>query len=354
VSVGVFDDALLGGLFGDEEVAGAFAAEATLERYRAFEAALTRALAAEGLIDDAAAEAILAGCASFRPDVAAIAAATARDGVPVPEYVRQLRAHVGDPHAAALHLGATSQDLVDTALVQALDDVNAILAGRLRAVDAALDTLTERFGAAPLMGRTRMQAAVSITVGDRVAAWRAPLPWHLDRLAGLSPRLHALQFGGAVGTRHALGDRGEAVAARLAEALGFAHAPKAWHAERDGIAEYGAWLSLVTGSLGKIGQDVALMAQQGLDEIALADGGSSSAMPHKRNPVQAELLVTLARFNATQLAGLHHALVHEQERSGAAWAVEWMLLPPMCVATGTALATAQAMFGSVERLGAPA
>lgn len=161
MAVGVFEDPLLGGLFGDDEVAGAFAAEATLERYRAFEAALTRALAAEGLIDDAAAEAILAGCASFRPDVAAI------------------------------------------------------------------DTLTERFGAAPLMGRTRMQAAVSITVGDRIAAWRAPLPRHLDRLAGLSPRLHALQFGGAVGTRHALGDRGEAVAARLAEALGFAHAPRA-------------------------------------------------------------------------------------------------------------------------------
>jgi len=96
------------------------------------------------------------------------------------------------------------------------------------------------------------------------------------------------------------------------------------------------------------------MAQQGLDEIALADGGSSSAMPHKRNPVQAELLVTLARFNATQLAGLHHALVHEQERSGAAWALEWMLLPQMCVATGCALCTARALLGSVERLGAPA
>ncbi len=98
----------------------------------------------------------------------------------------------------------------------------------------------------------------------------------------------------------------------LAEELGLGDAPQ-WHSQRDRIAELASWLSLVTGSLGKFGQDVALMAQAG-DEIKLSGGGGSSAMPHKQNPVAAELLVTLARFNAVQLSGIHQAL---DPRAGA-------------------------------------
>ena len=122
---------------------------------------------------------------------------------------------------------------------------------------------------------------------------------------------------------------------------------------REGIADYANLLSLVTGSLGKMGQDVALMAQQGLDEITLTGGGGSSAMPHKQNPVSAELLVTLARFNAVQLSALHLAMVHEQERSGSAWTLEWMVLPQMLAATARALAVAQDMTQRITRIGTP-
>jgi 3-carboxy-cis,cis-muconate cycloisomerase len=125
------------------------------------------------------------------------------------------------------------------------------------------------------------------------------------------------------------------------------------HAARDHIARLGGWLSEVTGALGKIGQDVALMAQNEIAEIALSGGGGSSAMAHKQNPVLAELLVSLARFNAVQVSGLHQALVHEQERSGAAWTLEWMVLPQMLNATGTALLHANALLGGVERMGSP-
>jgi 3-carboxy-cis,cis-muconate cycloisomerase len=113
------------------------------------------------------------------------------------------------------------------------------------------------------------------------------------------------------------------------------------------MAALAAWLSLVTGSLGKMGQDVALAAQSELGEIRLAGGGGSSAMPHKVNPVGAEALVTLARFNATLLAGMHQSLVHENERSGAAWTLEWMLLPQMLMACAAALRHAQALVGQV-------
>ena len=116
------------------------------------------------------------------------------------------------------------------------------------------------------------------------------------------------------------------------------------------LADFAGWLSLVTGSLGKFGQDVALMAQAG-DEIELSGGGGSSAMPHKQNPVEAEVLVTLARFNAAQLSGMHQALVHEQERSGAAWTLEWLILPQMVVATAAALRLAGELAGQIESLG---
>ena len=93
------------------------------------------------------------------------------------------------------------------------------------------------------------------------------------------------------------------------------------------------------------------MALQGIDESVLEAGGGSSAMPHKSNPILAELLVTLARFNATQAAGLHHSLVHEQERSGAAWMLEWMILPSMSLATGRALTAATSLINSISDIG---
>jgi 3-carboxy-cis,cis-muconate cycloisomerase len=132
--------------------------------------------------------------------------------------------------------------------------------------------------------------------------------------------------------------------------LGLANVPQ-WHSQRDRIMDLAALLSGISGSLGKIGQDVVLMADRG-DEIALAGGGSSSAMPHKQNPVAAEGLVALARFNAAQLGGLAQAAVHEQERSGAAWTLEWLFLPQMVVASGAALSPGRYdLVSSVRRLG---
>lgn len=353
MSVSVFEHGWLKSLFGDDEVAAPFALNQLKAHVMAFEVALTRALGQSGAIDPEAVARIVDKCQTFTFKDSAISEATERDGVPVPEIVRQLKAHVGEPDARFVHLGATSQDVVDTALVLTLGVVNGMLEARFRAVVDALEWLISDHGTNPLMGRTRMRAALPITVADRVVTWRDPLVRHLDRLNDIRPRLMVLQFGGAVGTRDRLGDKGDAVARAIADDLGLGHADKCWHAMRDGLADYASWLSLVTGSIGKMGADVALMAQGGIDEIALSGGGTSSAMPHKQNPVKAELLVALARFNAVQLSGMHHALIHEQERSGAAWSLEWMILPQMVVATGAALKTATALISSIERIGAP-
>ena len=199
------------------------------------------------------------------------------------------------------------------------------------------------------MGRTRMQAAVPITARDRIEAWRGPLSRHRQRLDVLRQNFPVVQFGGAAGTLDKLGDKGPAVRKQLAAILGLKDLPQ-WHNQRDMIVDFADLLSQVSGSLGKIGQDISLLAQEG-DEIALEGGGKSSAMPHKQNPVLAELLVMLARYNATQISGMHQALVHEQERSGAAWTLEWMILPLMVTATVTALRSGTTLLGSITGLG---
>lgn len=349
MTVSPFDHPYLSGLLGDEEVAALFSAAAELEAMLAFEVALSKAEAAEGLIPTDAARAIAEAAHRFSPDVASLREATKRDGVVVSDFVRQLRAAVGEPHGKHVHFGATSQDVVDSGMMLRLAGVLPIFEDRLAALVASLENLAADFGHRPLMGRTRMQAAIPITVSDRLDTWRSPLERHAAQLKRFSTEGLAVQFGGAAGTLDKLGDKAPAVRAALARDLGLADTPQ-WQSQRERIVELGSLLTAITGSLGKTGQDIALMAERG-DEIALSGGGCSSVMPHKQNPVAAEVLVTLARFNAAQLGGLAQAAVHEQERSGAAWTLEWLILPQMVVACGAALRLAGGLLSSIRRLG---
>jgi 3-carboxy-cis,cis-muconate cycloisomerase len=342
MTVSAFDHPILSALVGDDEIAAAFSAEADIRAMLAFEAALAEAEATAGLISKDAAARIAATCADFSPDLAALAKGAAQDGVVAPALVKLLRQAAGEPHGRDVHRGATSQDVVDTSLVLRLKPVVATLRARLDGLIAALAALESEQGATALMGRTRMQRALPVRAADKLRTWREPLQRHRHRLDALTPRLLVVQFGGAVGARDGLDGKGDAIAAELARRLGLHDGP-CWHVERDALAEFAAWLSLVCGTLGKIGQDVALMAQNEIGEIKLAEGGGSSAMPHKSNPVRAEVLVALARFTAALLGAEHQALIHENERSGAAWTLEWLTLPQMVVATGAALRYAAAM-----------
>lgn len=339
-------------LFADSAVASLFDTDATLGAIHRYEVALTRALGDTGAAPAEAVQAALAALDGFRPDMAMLTEAVRSDGMAVPGYMRQLKAAAGPNAKPALHINATSQDVLDTGLALALRALSDLLAPRLVAVIAALDALEAEHGAAPLMGRTWMQAALPVTVGHRVSAWRQPLRRHLERLSPLRCEVELLSYAGPVGLRG--GAKGDEIAAHMASALGLGVAERGSHSARDWVVAYGNWLVLVSGALGKIGQDVALMVQQGVDEISLSGGGASSAMPHKQNPVLAGILVALARFTATQQAGLAQALVHEQERSGSAWALEWMILPLMAEATGTALTHAVDLLGRITRIGDPA
>lgn len=344
-----FDHPYLSGLLGDEEISAFFSAEADIRAMLSFEAALAQAQAEHGIFSRETAARIAETCTTFQPDVLALRHAVATDGVVIPELVRQLRKATGGEAAEKVHFGATSQDVIDTSLMLRLNAVCVILSDRLSQLLGSFDDLGHRFGSNRLMAYTRMQAAIPITVADRLSAWSSPLADYRDRLDETS---FPLQFGGAAGTLEKLGDKAAAVRAVLAETLGLSNRPQ-WQSQRAVIADLAHLLSLISGSLGKIGQDIALLAQSGT-EITLSGGGGSSAMPHKQNPVNAETLVSLARFNAVQISAIHQSMVHEQERSGAAWTLEWMILPQMVIACGASTRLAGVLAGQIRQLGSQA
>lgn len=345
----LFPHSLLQPLVGDGEVEALFTRETELASMLDVEAALAEAQAGISLIDDEAAQGIRDACRAFSPDWPKLERGIAQDGVVVPELIRQLRAAVGEPHAKAVHLGATSQDVIDTALMLRLKTVIALFERRLNRLTETLHAMKNRDGSVPLMAHTRMQQALPFTAADKIDTWLQPLERHRESLRDLAPRLLSLQLGGPIGTRGELKGHGDAVADAMAEILGLGYAPS-WHSQRDRIGEFASFLSLLSGTLGKIGQDVALMAQNEVAEVRLASGGGSSAMAHKSNPVQAELLVSLARFNAGLLGTLHQALVHENERSGAAWTLEWLVLPQMVIAVASGLNKTQALVSGMTLL----
>jgi 3-carboxy-cis,cis-muconate cycloisomerase len=337
----------LHGLASDPEVEALLSDDAQLASMLAFEGALAAVEADAGLISEAAASAIAAGIAAYKPDNNDLAAGMIRDGVVVPALVAQLRRVIAPDHAAELHRGATSQDVVDTALMLQLARIVPILIDRLMQLERGFAALVERHGTQPLMAHTRMQAALPFTVADKVATWVEPLARHRMALSSMRRELLVIQLGGPIGDRSSFGGKGDAIARGLAARLDLGLATP-WHATRDPLVMFGARLAALAGSLGKFGADVALLAQTELSAVTIEGAGTSSAMAHKANPVGAELLVALARHTAGLSGSLGYAMVHENERSGAAWTLEWLVLPPLITATGASLLTAQRLLKALS------
>ena len=344
----LFDHPHFKSLLGRGDLAALFTPAAEIEAMLRFEEALALAEAEAGVIPPEAAAAISAAISAFAADDDLLAAGVARDGLVVPSLIAALRDRLDEAHRPHLHVGATSQDVIDTGLILRLKTAIPILCDDIIRLVAVLDRLDGERGEQTLMARTRMQHALPIRLTDRLAAWRRPLADLAEGRGRLDEELFAVQLGGPVGTLEQLGDKGGEVRALLAKRLDLADPGCCWHTERGRIADLAGWLSKVSGGLGKIGQDVVLMAQNEIGEAVVGGGGRSSAMPHKRNPIRAELLITLARYNAVQLSAFHHALVHEGERSGAAWCLEWLALPAMVATTGAALSNAVALLADLE------
>ena len=337
---------LAASLIDDAEISTLFGAHAEVASILRFEAALAWAEADVGTLSEAAAETIGEAINAFVPDLDAVRQGMVRDGVPIPVLVKALRAAVGEPYGAFVHRGATSQDAVDTGLMLRLKTLLDLLSGRLGNVLAALEKLADAQGSTPLMAQTRMQAALPFTAADKLATWSRPLAAHRARLAALGDVL-PIQLGGPIGHGASFGAPYKALRAALAARLSLRNTAP-WHSDRTIILDIAQSFALVTGTLGKIGQDLALMAQNEVGAVSLPGGGASSAMAHKQNPVVAEVLVSLARLNAGYLGTLAQSLVHENERSGAAWTLEWLVLPDMAQASGAALSHASGLIAGLR------
>ncbi|MCB1475624.1 MAG: 3-carboxy-cis,cis-muconate cycloisomerase [Rhodobiaceae bacterium] len=337
MSASLFDNPLFSELVGDREVQQLFSPEADIAAMLDFEAALANAQAAYREIDESDARAIVEVAEAFKPDIAALAAGAARDGMIVPALVKALREKLDEPQRASLHKGATSQDLIDTSLAVRLGHVFTLFEQRLAEIEDALSVIAENSGEREIMGVTRMRAAIPIQLSHRLSEWRRPLAECRIRAGGVRKLVCVLHLGGAVGDRRDIGKEKLDIANHMAAALDLGFDSTRRQSSRGWVADTGHWFALVSGSLGKMAQDIVLMAQDGVGQVRLTEGGGSSAMAHKVNPVAAEVVIALARFNATQIAGLHQAMIHEMERSGAAWALEWMILPQMAAASGAAL-----------------
>ena len=336
----VLDSSIFGPLFSDEAIGNLLTDAAQVRAMVEVEVALARAQARLGIIPQTAAERIANSTEAERIDLTALAKGTVRSGFPVIALVQEIRRLVGAEAASYVHWGATTQDIMDTGFVLQLRGVTRVLRARLSELARDLAELCGVHRRTVLAGRTHGQQALPVSFGLKVATWLAPLVRHSERLDEISRRLLVVQFGGAAGTLAAVGDKGLAVMQEMADELHLASPGMPWHAQRDALVEFAGWLSLVTGSLGKMAQDIILLAQTEMDEVAESaeEGrGGSSTMPQKSNPITSELILAAARANASLLSAIHHAQVQEHERATHGWQVEWLALPQMVILTGGAL-----------------
>ena len=346
MSVSPIDSSVYGDLFTTPAMRAVFSDEARLQRMLDVEAALARAEARLGLIPAAAGKEISAKAEIARFDLAEIGRGTALVGYPIVPLTKALsRACEGDA-GRWVHWGATTQDIIDTALVLQVRDGLELIRDDLAGIETALADLARRYRDTPMAGRTHAQHALPITFGFKCALWLDPLQRHADRLARLRREIAIVQFGGAVGTLASLGADGIRVMGALAEELGLGTPPIAWHVARDRLAEVVSFLGLLTGSLGKIATDIALLMQAEIGEVAepYQEGrGGSSTMPQKRNPIACEFILAGAK-NVRQLVPVMlDAMVQDHERATGPWHAEWIALPQAFALTAGALHHARAI-----------
>lgn len=340
MSVNPADSLLLGGLFGSDEMRAIFDERGFVQKMLDVEAALARVEARLGIIPQGSADAISAAARVERIPLAEIGASTRTVGYPVVGLVKALGRAAGSEAVRHVHWGATTQDIMDTALVLQMREGLALIERRLRALIAALADHARQHRATVMAGRSFLQHALPITFGYKCAVWLAPFLDHLKRLEELRARVQVAQFGGAVGTLASLGTKGREVTLGLAQELALAAPDSPWHVNRERPAELACFLGLVAGSLAKIATDTALLMQSEVGEAAEpyeAGRGGSSTMPQKRNPVASAYIIAAARGIHALVPQMLAAMAQDHERATGAWQSEWLALPQLFTLSDGAL-----------------
>jgi 3-carboxy-cis,cis-muconate cycloisomerase len=319
-----------------------------------FEAALARAEAAIGAIPTEVVNDIVAACDASLYDFDELSIVIGNAGNSAIPLVKALGKQIAARNETAeryVHMGATSQDVMDSGLVLQLRSAVGLLEQDLASLADALAQQAQRHAGVPMSGRTWLQQATPVTLGAKIAAWLGSITRHRQRLKELKPRLLCLQFGGASGSLAALGEMAFPIAESLARELKLNLPDQPWHTQRDRLVEFAGFLGLVAGSLGKIGRDISLMMQTEAAEVfepAAAGKGGSSTMPHKRNPVGAAVMIGAATRAPGLVATMLSAMPQEHERSLGLWHAEWETLPELCCVVSGSLQQALAVIPGLE------
>lgn len=336
-STTVLDSILFRDAFGTPAMRQVFSDRTFMARCVEVEVALARAEARCGVIPEAAAGEIARLSNAETLDFEHLGRETDIVGYPILPLVHQLAKQCGEA-GRFVHWGATTQDIMDTAVVLQLREGLRIVDEDLTALRGILAKLARKHRDTPMAGRTHLQHALPITFGYKVAIWLAMFDRHAERLEQLKPRVLVGQFGGASGTLSSLAKGAMETQAGLMQELGLGQPLISWHTVRDNIAEVGAFLGLVGGSLGKIAMDVKLMMQTEVAEVfePFAPGrGSSSTMPQKRNPISCLYIHANISVVRQHAAALMDAMVADHERSTGPWEIEWVVLPEIfCLMAG--------------------
>lgn len=346
----VVDSRLFRDLYGTPAMRAVFDDSALLQKWLDYEAALARAEATVGLIPKSAADEITRKARAELFDLDELKAGIDRAVHPLVPVIWKLSALCEGDAGGYVHWGATTQDVMDTALVLQIRDAMAILDETLGALIATLATMAKTHRTTPMAGRTHGQQALPLTFGFKVAVWLAECLRHRERLAACRPRVLVGEFGGAVGTLAGITENGLAVSAELMRELDLGEPLIAWHASRDGIAEFSAIAAQITATMGKIAHEIIKlqMIEVGeLEERWEAGKVGSSTMPQKRNPMLCEAILTLARLARQQAAVAIDAMHHDFERDWSSFQMEWEFVPELCIMCHGALSMTNRVLGDL-------
>src|SRR5688572_21483658 len=334
----IIDSQIFQGIFSTDEMRRVWSDENRTQKYLDIEAALARVQARLGLIPQEAADEIVRHCRVEEIDLGKLRQQTERIGYPVLGVVSQLNALCKGKLGEYCHWGATTQDITDTATVLQIREALELVDADLTAISHALADLARKHRDTPMAGRSNLQQAIPVTFGYKMAGLLSAIERHRERLGQLRARVLVGEFAGAAGTLASLERGAMETQAGLCKELGLAQPLIAWHTIRDNIAEVGAFLGLVGGTLGKASMDVKLMMQTEVGEVyePYAHGrGSSSTMPQKRNPISSCYVHASISVVRQHAAALMDAMVADHERSTGPWEIEWIVLPEtFCLMAG--------------------
>lgn len=334
----IIDSHIFQGIFSSDQMRSVWSDENRTQYYLDIEAALAKVQAELGIIPQEAADEIISHCRLDQIDMVELRRQTERIGYPIIAVVNQINSLCRDGLGEFCHWGATTQDITDTATVLQIREALNLVDGELTAISAGLAKLARDHRDTPMIGRSNLQQAIPVTFGYKMAGLLSAVERHRERLTQLRERVLVGEFAGAAGTLASLETGAMETQAGLCAELGLQQPVIAWHTIRDNIAEVGAFLGLVGGTLGKLSTDVKLMMQTEVGEVyePFAHGrGSSSTMPQKRNPISSCYIHAAISVVRQHAAALMDAMVADHERSTGPWEIEWIVLPEaFCLMAG--------------------